>query len=925
MSIRRSRPALAGLLLMQIHDLPASAQSERAAGLVSDRISANRREFFVYRNHDDGSAKAYPSGIFPDARKLSVDPACIDDPGNPSTGCTADPRRMDCRNGTVMRITWAPMAATEFYGLNFEEPEHFGSRMRGVGYDLSPATHIVFRYRSPTGIRVQFGVNDGRAFSTDFIPIPAGASWSERRLALDELRTADSPAARVSLRNVHIPFFVVTNGANAANGGTLLLDDIRYEPAPRRQLSQPSFPLANATCGIVPAPDRMSGRVLIPPDQVNRNLTTTYETALALWLALRRGDLDNARHVADSLVHAVTHDNSGFPLPTVPLGAALRNGYINGDATFLNDQQCPGASNCPPADRGSGAKAGQMRLAGFSIASNLCGASKFCLVLDGATGGNNSFAMISLLAAYRRLGDTKYLDAARTIGNWIHGLLFDPSPGFGGYFVGAPDEGAEKSILRGKSVENNADIAAAFQMLADVESQLCNRVSAEVWKLRSEEAANFVIRMFDPVNGRFFAGTVPIGTPPSPGISPDGERRGGEVINTFDFLDANTFVPLALMSLPRYRDRIDWRRPVDWAARQVQRIRAGGQSFEGFSIVHAPVSGPAAIAWEFTGQMVVTMRAVDAFYGESRYRAAAESYLAQIWRAQILAPYADGRGLVAATMESGDQIPPHEQCVSTPFQCIAQRVGLAATLWAIFADASMNPLARDAIRFAETPLLVNGASYEGCLSPGGLFSVFGFGTLAETASSTTFPLPVTLSGVEARLGGRRAPLLYAGPNQINGQIPYETPNGPVEVELWRNSALQARTSVQIAGVSPGLFVGAENRCVAFNFSGARNTPATPTGAGEGVTVYLTGLGKTQNPVATGLAAPAGILSPALARAAARIGGRAARVLFIGLTPGAAGVGQANLEPEAALPRGDHDVVVILDGVPSNACVVAVGG
>ena len=41
----------------------------------------------------------------------------------------------------------------------------------------------------------------------------------------------------------------------------------------------------------------------------------------------------------------------------------------------------------------------------------------------------------------------------------------------------------------------------------------------------------------------------------------------------------------------------------------------------------------------------------------------------------------------------GDLVPPREQCLSTPFQCIAARVGLAATAWGIFAEESYNPLA----------------------------------------------------------------------------------------------------------------------------------------------------------------------------------------------------------------------------------------
>jgi hypothetical protein len=66
-------------------------------------------------------------------------------------------------------------------------------------------------------------------------------------------------------------------------------------------------------------------------------------------------------------------------------------------------------------------------------------------------------------------------------------------------------------------------------------------------------------------------------------------------------------------------------------------------------------------------------------------------YQLQIRHAQLSAPFGDGRGLVAATLQAGDTLPPYEQCLSTPFQCIATRVGLAATTWAILADLNVNP------------------------------------------------------------------------------------------------------------------------------------------------------------------------------------------------------------------------------------------
>jgi hypothetical protein len=62
-------------------------------------------------------------------------------------------------------------------------------------------------------------------------------------------------------------------------------------------------------------------------------------------------------------------------------------------------------------------------------------------------------------------------------------------------------------------------------------------------------------------------------------------------------------------------------------------------------------------------------------------------------QAQTSAPFGDGLGLVASTLPNGDQLPPGDQCLDTPFQCIPERVGLTATGWAIFAEQQLNPLA----------------------------------------------------------------------------------------------------------------------------------------------------------------------------------------------------------------------------------------
>ena len=199
--------------------------------------------------------------------------------------------------------------------------------------------------------------------------------------------------------------------------------------------------------------------------------------------------------------------------------------------------------------------------------------------------------------------------------------------GFGGYYLGFPDEGLPKILQKGKSTENNADIFAAFNALAGIErSLLGNTAQAEQWAQRANIAGDFAMQMVDPA-GKFYAGTVPAGTTAGPGISPDGTRRGDDVINTSDLLDSNSFTILALAGSPRYRDRIDWRRPTQFMLdRFGQSITAGGRTFRGFNISPQPVAGPNGIAWEFTAQAIAAMRFVDTLYGESRFESIADAY-----------------------------------------------------------------------------------------------------------------------------------------------------------------------------------------------------------------------------------------------------------------------------------------------------------
>jgi len=764
-----TKPAFALLVLLFGRGLTAdpSLDQNAAYSLLNQRVGVNRANFYVYQDADSGLNHGFPSGFFGTISKLHLNAACLDDPLEPG-GCSTDGTRLDRVRGNVLSISFDPLTSGQFAGINIEDPEFWGVNRSGVGYDLRGATAVVFDVRSPTpgGIQVQFGVADRAG---GYVFIPQSQTFTTMTIPL-----ASMGVDSALLSDTHVLFQVATNDVHAPGGGTVLLDNVRFTPTPAAQSAALSFPVGSQTFGVVPSSTIDPGRVPIPPDQVSRNLTTIYESALTLMILLDRGtaaDLSSARVIADTFHYALSHDNHGLPLPAAPDGSVgLHSGYESGDIQLLNNQTGGGAG-----------LAGDVRLAGFSVGSNLCGPSKFCLVLDGATGGNEAFAMLALLAAYHKLGDSRYLDDARTIGRWIAGNLTDTTgTGYGGYYLGYPDEGKPKTLVTGKSIENNADIFAAFAALASVEQSLGNTADAGTWTTRANGAGDFVMSLFEPVSGRFYAGTVPAGTPASPGIAPNGPQQGNDVINTFDFLDSNTFTVLALAGSSRYRNQIDWRRPVQWFLDQAVSVTANGAQYDGFSIVPTPTAGPAGVAWEFTGQAVATMRFVDALYQQTTFGALADSYANQIASAQGTAPFGDGEGVVASTMEDGDLLPPIEQCLSTPFQCIPERVGLAATTWAILAARHDNPLVVPPPPIAVADLYAPADNAPLTIPAPGVLG-------NDTLNRATIAGYGAATGTEQTTIGNPTPTVQGGSVALNadGGFTYTAPPGPAGVDTFK--------------------------------------------------------------------------------------------------------------------------------------------
>ena len=74
---------------------------------------------------------------------------------------------------------------------------------------------------------------------------------------------------------------------------------------------------------------------------------------------------------------------------------------------------------------------------------------------------------------------------------------------------------------------------------------------------------------------------------------------------------------------------------------------------------------------------------------------------------------------------------------------------------------------------------------------------------------------------------------------------------------------------------------------------------------------------------TGQAAPASPLAEVSSAATATIGGVAAQILFVGLTPGLVGVAQANIAVPSSAPVGDQTLVITIGGQPANSALVSI--
>jgi uncharacterized protein (TIGR03437 family) len=194
----------------------------------------------------------------------------------------------------------------------------------------------------------------------------------------------------------------------------------------------------------------------------------------------------------------------------------------------------------------------------------------------------------------------------------------------------------------------------------------------------------------------------------------------------------------------------------------------------------------------------------------------------------------------------------------------------------------------------------------GSFAPGSLITIRGSKLARLTGSLASWQgrdLPVSLNGVVVEIAGRRAPLFYVSAEQINVQVPFETPLGRATVAV-HNGSEATGFDVRIEAVSPTLF------------------DIRPAVAAEIVELYGTGFGQTSPALLTGRVVD-GDTVRRVASVTATVAGRTADVIEVAAMPGLPGLYRARVRVPAGVGAGMQPVVLRAGEAASNSVNVPV--
>ena len=224
--------------------------------------------------------------------------------------------------------------------------------------------------------------------------------------------------------------------------------------------------------------------------------------------------------------------------------------------------------------------------------------------------------------------------------------------------------------------------------------------------------------------------------------------------------------------------------------------------------------------------------------------------------------------------------------------------------------------------------VVNAASFRASASvaPGVIVAIFGSNLAGAVQRASSLPLPTTLGDTSVSFNGIPAPLFFVSSAQINAQVPFELSTGTALMEVRRGGAISLAQSVSVEGGSPGIFTVSQQGTGAGIIAHADDfhlvSESAPARPGEFISIFCTGLGRFEQPVASGAAPPAPP-PQTLVRPQVTIGNLPAVVSYSGATPGFVGLYQVNVQVPAGVGAGLQSLQMVVNGVSSNRVTIAI--
>ncbi len=226
--------------------------------------------------------------------------------------------------------------------------------------------------------------------------------------------------------------------------------------------------------------------------------------------------------------------------------------------------------------------------------------------------------------------------------------------------------------------------------------------------------------------------------------------------------------------------------------------------------------------------------------------------------------------------------------------------------------------------------IVNGGSFLPRVAAGSFVSLLG-ANLASTTQEWSEAildgrtLPTMLGGLEVRFNGKPGAVYFVRGDQANVIVPPDVAAGVANVEVSTVNGTW-RGTVEVKAAAPGLFGFTRDGKFfpAALFSGTTTYVGLGRAAraGDLIELYATGLGATREmpPVneAPGRAYPVADLSAVRVS----VGGRAAEVLFAGVT--LAGVYQVNVRVPQGVAVGDQALVLEVGGERAQEAFLSIG-